>query len=121
MTFASAPKGYSTTETTQDTSDGMWTALGTLSKAFLWLKRLGIPGSTHFEQAGTLLKSANHCEFRESCHGTCAGRRRLQDALLQPDSYCPVHGQRPTLQIRTATIRDLPKLSRSYTTVVIAR
>ncbi len=81
-----------------------------------------ILSSTPFEQARTLPQTCNQCEFRESCHGGCAGRRRLQGALLQPDSYCPiVRGERPRLEIRMAANRDLPKLSSSCTTVVIAR
>jgi radical SAM protein with 4Fe4S-binding SPASM domain len=81
-----------------------------------------ILSSTPFEQARTLPQACNQCEFRESCHGGCAGRRRLQGALLQPDSYCPIiRGQRPTLRIRMAAMRDLPKLSSSCTTMVIAR
>src|ERR1700736_1690993 len=83
---------------------------------------VNILSSTPFEQARTIPQTCNQCEFRESCHGGCAGRRRLQGALLQPDSYCPIiRGQRPTLRIRTAANRDLPKLSSSCTTVVIAR
>jgi radical SAM protein with 4Fe4S-binding SPASM domain len=78
--------------------------------------------STPFAQAQALPQACESCEFRESCHGGCAGRRRLQGALLQPDSYCPIiRGQRPTLRIRMAAKRDLPKLSSSCTTVVIAR
>jgi radical SAM protein with 4Fe4S-binding SPASM domain len=81
-----------------------------------------ILNSAPFEQARTLPQICNQCEFRESCHGGCAGRRRLQGALLEPDSYCPiVRGQRPTLRIRMAATRDLPKVSSSCTTVVIAR
>lgn len=81
-----------------------------------------ILNSTPFEQARTLPEACHPCEFRESCDGGCAGRRRLQGALLQPDSYCPIiRGQRPTLRIRMAANRDLPKLSSSCTTVVIAR
>ena len=83
---------------------------------------LDILSSTPFEQARTLPEACNQCEFRESCHGGCAGRRRLQGALLQPDCYCPiVRGERPRLDIRMAANRDLPKLSSSCTTVVIAR
>jgi radical SAM protein with 4Fe4S-binding SPASM domain len=82
----------------------------------------GILGSAAFEQARTLPSACQPCEFRDSCHGGCAGRRRLQGALLQPDYYCPiVRGERPSLQIRMAATRDLPKLSSSCTTVVIAR
>jgi len=78
--------------------------------------------SAPFEQARTLPQACTSCEFREPCHGGCAGRRRLQGALLEPDPYCPiVRGERPKLQIRMAANRDLPKLSSSCTTVVIAR
>jgi radical SAM protein with 4Fe4S-binding SPASM domain len=83
---------------------------------------IDILDSAPFEQARTLPDACQPCEFRESCHGGCAGRRRLQSALLEPDSYCPIiRGQRPKLWIRMAANRDLPKLSSSCTTVVIAR
>jgi radical SAM protein with 4Fe4S-binding SPASM domain len=83
---------------------------------------VNILSSSPFEQARTLPQTCNQCEFRESCHGGCAGRRRLQGALLEPDCYCPIiHGQRPKLKIRMAANRDLPKVSSSCTTVVIAR
>jgi radical SAM protein with 4Fe4S-binding SPASM domain len=78
--------------------------------------------SAPFEQARTLPDACRSCEFRESCHGGCAGRRRLQGALAQPDFYCPIiRGERPHLEIRMAANRDLPKLSSSCTTVVITR
>jgi radical SAM protein with 4Fe4S-binding SPASM domain len=81
-----------------------------------------ILSSIPFEQARTLPHACNPCEFRESCHGGCAGRRRLQGALLQPDCYCPIiRGERPRLEIRMAAARDLPKVSSSCTTVVISR
>jgi len=81
-----------------------------------------ILSSAAFEQARTLPQTCNPCEFRESCHGGCAGRRRLQGALPKPDCYCPIiRGERPRLEIRMAANRDLPKLSSSCTTVVIAR
>jgi radical SAM protein with 4Fe4S-binding SPASM domain len=81
-----------------------------------------ILNSTPFEQARNLPQTCSPCEFRESCHGGCAGRRRLQGALLQPDCYCPIiRGERPRIEIRLAPNRDLPKLSSSCTTVVIAR
>jgi radical SAM protein with 4Fe4S-binding SPASM domain len=83
---------------------------------------LDILSSRPFAQARTLPQACEPCEFRETCHGGCAGRRSLQGALLEPDSYCPiVRGQHPTLPIRMAADRDLPKLSSSCTTVVIAR
>jgi radical SAM protein with 4Fe4S-binding SPASM domain len=78
--------------------------------------------SEPFELARTLPDECRPCEFRDSCHGGCAGRRRLQGELAQPDCYCPViRGERPRLQIRLAAARDLPKVSSSCTTVVIAR
>ena len=81
-----------------------------------------ILNSAPFVQTRTLPDACNPCEFRESCHGGCAGRRSLQGALLKPDSYCPIiRGERPQLKIRMASNRDLPKLSSSCTTVVIAR
>jgi radical SAM protein with 4Fe4S-binding SPASM domain len=83
---------------------------------------LDILDSAPFDQARTLPNACQPCEFRDSCHGGCAGRRRLQGALLQPDYYCPIiRGERPNLEIRMAATRDLPKLSSSCTTVVIAR
>jgi radical SAM protein with 4Fe4S-binding SPASM domain len=81
-----------------------------------------ILNSAPFEQARTLPGICEPCEFREPCHGGCAGRRRLQNALLEPDYYCPiVRGERPRLQFQMAAARDLPKISSSCTTVVIAR
>ena len=81
-----------------------------------------ILNSNPFEQARILPQACGPCEHLKTCHGGCAGRRRLQGALLQPDSYCPIiRGQHPRLEIRTAAGRDLPKLSSSCTTVVIAR
>jgi radical SAM protein with 4Fe4S-binding SPASM domain len=78
--------------------------------------------STPFEQARTLPQTCQPCEFRDSCRGGCAGRRRLQGALLEPDAYCPIiSGERQSLRIRMAANRDLRKMSSSCTTVVIAR
>jgi len=83
---------------------------------------LDILGSAPFDQTRALPPPCQPCEFRDSCHGGCAGRRRLQGALLQPDYYCPIiRGERPRLNIRMAANRDLPKLRSSCTTVVIAR
>ncbi len=83
---------------------------------------LDVLRSTPFEHARTLPQICKQCEFREPCHGGCAGRRRLQNSLSEPDFYCPiVRGERPNLQIRMAANRDMPKLSSSCTTIVIAR
>ncbi len=78
--------------------------------------------SAPFEQARKVPEACQPCDFRDSCHGGCAGRRQLQGALLQPDFYCPiVRGERPQLQVRMAENRDLPKLGSSCTTIVVAR
>jgi len=75
-----------------------------------------------FVAARMLPPACEPCEFRETCHGGCAGRRRLQGALDQPDIYCPiVRGERPLLDVRIAATRDLPKIGSACTTVVIAR
>jgi radical SAM protein with 4Fe4S-binding SPASM domain len=81
-----------------------------------------ILNSPPFELARTMPEACRPCEFRETCHGGCAGRRQLQSALRQPDFYCPiVRGERPRLKLRMAANRDLPKVGSSCTTVVIAR
>jgi radical SAM protein with 4Fe4S-binding SPASM domain len=81
-----------------------------------------ILNSTPFEQVRTIPPDCEPCDFRKTCHGGCAGRRQLQGALLQPDFYCPVvRGERPRLEVHMAANRDLPKVSSSCTTVVIAR
>ena len=98
-----------------------WPGLGEPLSDFI-SAGLDILTSTPFEQVRTLPETCEPCEFRDSCHGGCAGRRRLQNALLQPDFYCPIiRGEHPTLPIRMAANRDLPKMSSSCTTVVIAR
>lgn len=83
---------------------------------------INILNSTPFEHARTVPQACTQCEFREPCHGGCSGRRRLQSALSEPDYYCPIiRGERQRLEIRMAPNRDLPKLSSSCTTVVMAR
>jgi radical SAM protein with 4Fe4S-binding SPASM domain len=83
---------------------------------------LDILNSAPFQQARTLPAACEPCEFRDSCHGGCAGRRRLQGALMEPDFYCPiVRGERRGLSVRMADARDLPKMNSSCTTVVIER
>jgi len=75
-----------------------------------------------FVAARLLPPACEPCEFRETCHGGCAGRRQLQGALDEPDIYCPiVRGERPQLDVRMAPTRDLPKIGSACTTVVIAR
>jgi radical SAM protein with 4Fe4S-binding SPASM domain len=92
------------------------------SLADLPLRAADILNSSPFELARTLPEACQPCEFRETCHGGCAGRRRLQGVLSEPDFYCPIkRGKRPQFNIRMAANRDLPKIGSSCTTVVIAR
>jgi len=75
-----------------------------------------------FLAARRLPEACRSCEYLESCYGGCAGRRRLQNALDQPDFYCPVvRGETQRLEIRMAPARELPKGESACTTIVIAR
>ena len=75
-----------------------------------------------FVDARTVPEACRSCVYLESCYGGCAGRRRIQNALDQPDFYCPVvRGQVQKLEIRMAAARELPKGESSCTTIVIAR
>ena len=81
-----------------------------------------IVNTPSFVAARMLPPTCEPCEFRETCHGGCAGRRKLHGTLDQPDIYCPIiRGERPRLDIRMAATRDLPKIGSACTTVVIAR
>jgi radical SAM protein with 4Fe4S-binding SPASM domain len=81
-----------------------------------------IANTAPFVAARMLPPACEPCEFRETCHGGCAGRRKLHGALDEPDMYCPIiRGERPRLDIRMADARDLPKIGSACTTVVIAR
>jgi radical SAM protein with 4Fe4S-binding SPASM domain len=75
-----------------------------------------------FVEARTVPEACRTCVYLESCYGGCAGRRRIQNALDQPDFYCPVvRGEVQKLEIRMAAARDLPKGESSCTTIVTAR
>lgn len=81
-----------------------------------------IVDSPPFVAARMLPPACMPCEFRDACHGGCAGRRQLHGTLDEPDVYCPIiRGERPRLDIKMAATRDLPKVGSSCTTVVIAR
>src|ERR1700723_2310042 len=75
-----------------------------------------------FVEARTVPGACRSCAYLESCYGGCAGRRRLQSALDQPDFYCPVvKGRVEKVEIRMAAARELPKAESACTTIVIAR
>jgi radical SAM protein with 4Fe4S-binding SPASM domain len=75
-----------------------------------------------FVEARTVPEACGSCAYLESCYGGCAGRRRIQNALHQPDFYCPiVRGDTQRLEIRMAPARELPKGESACTTIVVAR
>jgi radical SAM protein with 4Fe4S-binding SPASM domain len=75
-----------------------------------------------FLKARTAPEACHSCAHFAACHGGCAGRRRLQSALHEPDFYCPiVRGKTEKLDVRMAPARELPKGESACTTIVIAR
>jgi radical SAM protein with 4Fe4S-binding SPASM domain len=75
-----------------------------------------------FLEARTAPEACRSCAYFASCHGGCAGRRRLQNALQEPDFYCPiVRGKTEKLEVHMAPARELPKGESACTTIVIAR
>ena len=75
-----------------------------------------------FAEARSVPLACTGCDYLESCRGGCSGRRRLLQALADPDPYCPIlRGDRRKLDIRMAPARDLPKLESACTTIVMAR
>jgi radical SAM protein with 4Fe4S-binding SPASM domain len=75
-----------------------------------------------FSDARSVPSACERCAFLAACRGGCAGRRRLMDALREPDPYCPVvRGDARHLSIRMAETRDMPKLDSACTTIVMAR
>jgi radical SAM protein with 4Fe4S-binding SPASM domain len=82
----------------------------------------GVVETSPFVEARTVPEACRSCFYLESCYGGCAGRRRIQNALHQPDFYCPiVRGETQKLEIRMAPARELPKGESACTTIVIAR
>ena len=81
-----------------------------------------ITESAPFKAARGLPEPCRGCAYEASCHGGCAGRRRLMKQLDEPDPYCPiVRGETRPLIARMAATRDLPKLESACTTIVQAR
>ncbi len=75
-----------------------------------------------FTAARSLPPACRGCTHEAACHGGCAGRRRLVDALDEPDPYCPVvRGEDRRLAIHMAPQRDMAKLESACTTIVMAR
>jgi len=90
--------------------------------AILLSLRSGIVETLPFVETRTTPEACRSCVYLDSCYGGCAGRRRIQSALDQPDFYCPiVRGEAQKLEIRMAPSRELPKGESACTTIVIAR
>lgn len=82
----------------------------------------GIVDTQPFEDARSLPGACRTCAHVAACRGGCAGRRRLQRALADPDFYCPiVRGDDRKLDMRLAPQRELPKLDSACTTIVMGR
>ncbi len=81
-----------------------------------------IADTNPFAAARSMPPACSACAHRAVCGGGCAGRRRLLDAIDQPDPYCPVvRGEDRKLDVRMAKSRELPKLESACTTIVMAR
>jgi radical SAM protein with 4Fe4S-binding SPASM domain len=75
-----------------------------------------------FAAARSVPARCGSCNHLATCGGGCAGRRRLLDAIEDPDPYCPVvRGESRRLDVRMASSRELPKLESACTTIVTAR
>ena len=90
--------------------------------AVLLSLRSRVVETSPFVEARAVPEACHSCAYLESCYGGCSGRRQLQNALHQPDFYCPViRNDVQKLEIRMAAALDLPKGESACTTIVIAR
>jgi radical SAM protein with 4Fe4S-binding SPASM domain len=81
-----------------------------------------ITGTEPFAAARGVPAACGGCSHVAACGGGCSGRRRLLQALDQPDPYCPVvRGGDRKLGVRMAQSRELPKLESACTTIVTGR
>jgi radical SAM protein with 4Fe4S-binding SPASM domain len=98
-----------------------WPGAGA-SVSLLLSRRSAVVETPDFIEARAVPQACLTCAYLESCYGGCAGRRRIQNALDQPDFYCPVvRGEVQKLEIHMAPARELPKGESACTTIVIAR
>ena len=98
-----------------------WPGAGELLSS-LYSGGAGIVHSSTFAEARSEPEACRPCVYHDSCRGGCAGRRRIQNALDQPDLYCPViRGEARRMEVRMAPGRELPKSESACTTIVIAR
>ena len=81
-----------------------------------------VVNTASFADARSVPEACRSCDHLAACRGGCSGRRRLQGALAEPDSYCPIiRGEKRPLSIRMAETREMPKLESACTTIVTAR
>ena len=78
----------------------------------------GVLASREFARVRQVPDACRGCPFVASCHGGCAGRRRLSGGVDQPDPYCPlVHGRTVALDWARADARELLKSGSACTSV----
>ena len=81
-----------------------------------------IVGTAPFVAVRSLPEACVGCLYEDSCHGGCAGRRRLLNQVSEPDPYCPmVRGGSRRIAVSMAPARELAKLESACTTIVMAR
>jgi radical SAM protein with 4Fe4S-binding SPASM domain len=98
-----------------------WTGAGEALSVLLSVKSAVVEGPS-FREARSVPQSCQSCQYLEPCRGGCAGRRRIQNTLSEPDPYCPVvRGEMQKLAIRMAPAREFPKTQSACTTMVVAR
>jgi radical SAM protein with 4Fe4S-binding SPASM domain len=82
----------------------------------------GVLASPQFVRVRTVPAACRGCEFVDTCHGGCGGRRELAGGVEMPDPYCPlVRGERVALDWAPAERRELLKTGSACTTVFAAR
>jgi radical SAM protein with 4Fe4S-binding SPASM domain len=98
-----------------------WPGGGEALSVLLSLKSAVVEGPS-FLEARSVPQACRSCLYLEPCRGGCAGRRRIHNALCEPDPYCPVvRGEVQKLEIRMAPAREFPKTESACTTIVVAR
>jgi len=84
--------------------------------------RSEIVNTPPFMEARSTPEACRSCAYLASCFGGCSGRRRIQNALHQPDFYCPiVRGELQKLEVQMPPASELPKAESARTTIVIER
>ena len=81
-----------------------------------------VVSSEPFIAARSVPPACASCAHVAACRGGCAGRRRLLEALDEPDPYCPIiQGKTVKFDVKMAVAREMPKLESACTTIVVAR